>query len=125
MTTALNIVGKALKTFIPVYYNDNGTTTPLNPKPKVYWGKALEEQAFYVYETLLSNLSQIQNTSRIQILYKHKELKLGMGMIEASEIIRSLKTHLNSIIYNDNCIYVGFHNEFYIYSLNFNVDENK
>lgn len=109
--SALNEVAKLLKTFTP--------TT------KIFWGKEREEQGFYVYETFLKNTTQSQNTSRIQVLYKHKEKSLGMGMIESSEIIRNLKTHLNSIIYDDNCVYVGCHNEFYIYSLNFNVDENK
>ena len=109
--SALNEVAKLLKTFTP--------TT------KVNWGKEKEEQGFYVFENYLKNTTQIQNTSSIKVIYKHKELKLGMGMIEASEIIRSLKNHLGSIIYDDRCLYVGFHNEFYIYSLNFNVDENK
>lgn len=109
--SALNEVAKLLKTFTP--------TT------KVNWGKEKEEQGFYVFETLLSNTTQIQNTSRIQVLYKHKATDISKGMLEASEIIRSLKTHLGSIIYNDNCVYVGTQNDFYIYSLNFNVDETK
>ena len=94
MTTALNLVAKALKTFVPVIYNDNGTTTNISPKPQILWGKSVEENCFSVYETLMSNLSQIQNTSRIQILYKHKEKVVNMGMIEASNVIRDLKTHL-------------------------------
>ena len=131
--SALNNLGKALKTFTPVYHNDDGTTTPVlvlatSKKPLIYWGKEKEEHAFYVFETLSSNESQIGNNSRLQILYKHKEKTLGMGMIEARNVIKDLKEFLdnNEISYNSSFLYVGFSsNEFYIYSLNFTTNENK
>ena len=67
------------------------------------------------------------NKSRLQILYKHKDRSLGMGMIESANVIRDLKKHLHSygLIYEDSFLYVGCHNEFYIYSMNFTMTENK
>lgn len=120
-------LGKLINNFTPYNYDlitDN--KTPITPKPKYYFGKLKEEQAFYIFETLSKDLTQCENMTRLQVIYKHKEKSAGFGMVEARNVIKDLKNYLldNGFSYESNFLYVGTQNDFHIYTLNLTTNEN-
>lgn len=122
------IIGKLLKTFVPLNYNLNtGVGTPIIPPLKFYFQKELEEAGFYIFNTATPEVSKTQNEARRQILYKHKEITPGMGYIESNAIVDDLIKYFkeNSKAYNLNCFPIGYKNNFFVYSINLSILENK
>ena len=125
---SLQFLGKCLKEFIPLNYNIvNNTSTPITPKPNYYYWQEKPEQAFFIYETTEINSTNIQKNSRKQILYKHKEVKAGFGFIEAKKVMVDLVNFLHSknIITDDVLVPVGVKDNYFVYSLNFTMKDNK
>lgn len=120
-------LGKLINNFTPYNYDlitDN--KTPITPKPKYYFGKLKEEQAFYIFETVAKGLNQTKGMTRLQVIYKHKEKSAGFGMTEARNVIKDLKDYLEiqGFSYDSSFFYVGTQNDFHIYTLNLTTNEN-
>ena len=86
-----------------------------------------EAEGYYLYETNTYTIDSDGNELRLQIFVRHKEKETGKGMLECDDKAKKLINKLEDRfgIWDKSKFYLGTVNNFYTYSINFSVSENK